>query len=243
MLCFNNSVAKKYSEYIYGKALVVGSFKNNLIPINNNKNNNNVLFISQFRNRKSDSGIVFYNSGKPIYWDDFYSAEKIILPILYNFCKKKNLNLLICGCSTDNELTEINFYKQILNSGDLNYIPRKSNFSAYEAVDNETYVVTIDSTLGYEAIARNKRVAFITIRGELCEIDGVDFSWPNHISKKGPYWTNGYSIDEVERVLNYIIQSSDETWNNEKKLAINNILYHDNNNYIFKKLINTILEK
>ena len=118
-----------------------------------------------------------------------------------------------------------------------------SNYSAYEAVDNVAYVVTIDSTLGYEAIARNKRVAFLTIRGELCEIDGVNFGWPNHITKKGPYWTNSYNLEEVERVLNYIKQTSDEIWNDEKNKSINNILCYDNDNSKFKKLINSILEK
>ena len=245
MFCVNKSIANKYCEYVNGKTISIGSFKNNTIPISlrQKSKNNNVVFISQFRNTKSGNNIMMYNSGKPVFWENFYSAEKILLPILHHFCKKQNRNNLICGCSHENISNEINFYNKIFGSKDWQYIPRTSSHSAYDAIDDASYVVTIDSTLGYEAVSRNKKVAFFTIRGEICGIDGLDFGWPNIISKKGPFWTNCYSYDEVARVLNYIFQSQDEIWNEAKSISINNIMNYDNYNSKFQKLINSILEK
>ncbi len=242
MLCFNDSIAKKYNEYISGKTLSIGSFKNNILPlrVNIKLNTRTVVYISQYR---AQNTLLFYSQGRPIYWSDFYKAEHKFLPLLIDYCFTFNLKLAICGCSHDNFTDEKNFYTQILGSSNWAYIPKKSSLSAYEIIDKHLYIVTIDSTLGYEALIRKKKVAFFPIRSNYTNLSGTTFGWPNNFINCGKFWSHHIDREHVFEILKFTFESNDKTWNDEVDKVENKLLFYDKANTKFKKLINSILEK
>jgi surface carbohydrate biosynthesis protein len=67
--------------------------------------------------------------------------------------------------------------------------------SAYDAVDSTSLSVTIDSTLGYESIARGNKTSVFSVRGTLLGIDDQRFGLPGSLSDVGPFWIN---IPEIE---------------------------------------------
>lgn len=243
MLCFNESIAKKYKEYINGESLIIGSFKNNMVPINTNFfKNNKLVYISQYRRPNPENNILFNTFGREVLWTDFYSKEVKLLPILLEYCNKQKIAFEVCGCESDSVSHEITFYNQIFNSSDWVYIPRTSSFSSYEIIDNASFIVTIDSTLGLEALIRNKRVAFFSDRNLNLPIDESDIKWPNN-NKTGPFWSVHINEKEISRVLDFIFYSSDELWHKEQNFIRDKVLSYDQGNLKFKQLLQNIIEK
>ena len=59
----------------------------------------------------------------------------------------------------------------------------------------------------------------ISIRKEVLTKKGFDldftqfnFGWPYKFNKNGPFWTHSASIDEFERVINFVTNVSDHNW-------------------------------
>ena len=243
MLCFNETVAKKYKQYIAGESIIIGSFKNNMAPIKNNFDlkTKTLIFISQYRKPEKLNSILFYNCGQPIYWNDFFSSEMKLLPLLFEYCQRKKINFAICGCSIENVSDEIKFYNKILGTNKWQYKSKSSEFSSYQIIDESNFVITIDSTLGIEALTRNKRVAFFSCRPKSIGYDDSDILWPNNYCKSGSFWTSEISKEEFERVMNFTIEESDLNWNKRKDNIQNLIMTYDHQNKKFQNLIESIL--
>ena len=108
-------------------------------------------------------------------------------------------------------------------------------------VDESDYLVSIGSSLAYEALSRKKKVAFFPIRKELLirkgfdlDFQEYDFGWPTRFKKKGSFWTHLNDTNEFKRVLDFLINISDQKW---LKL-INNLnddfkIPYDKNNSVF----------
>jgi surface carbohydrate biosynthesis protein len=239
MLCFGNAVGQKYSAYISGNINPIGSFINNMTnKIEAGSQPNSVLFISQYRSPPASYDIpMFYNGDDAIYWDSFYSSEVLILPQLYSFCQERGLNLRICGCSTSNSFSEEQFFKNILGDGGWEYIPRSSGHSSYVHVDQASYIITIDTTLGYEALARGKKVATFAIRGKAINAIDYNFGWPKLLPDNGPFWTNYFSEEEFIRIMNYITTVTDDEWERDRISYTCELMEFDLGNTIFLNLM------
>ena len=79
--------------------------------------------------------------------------------LLKKYCFNYDLKLIILGATNDNP--EKDFYQNILKS-DYIFKGKKGNFSNYKIIDNNDVIVSTYSTLGYEAIAREKKFVFFT---------------------------------------------------------------------------------
>ena len=90
MFVFSKAVGQLYAENIEGRFIPVGAVRNNAIaPVLNSRGVNvtkrEVVFISQWI-KPSSSGPFLERSN--ISWDEFYAAERFVLPLLSNWCKK-----------------------------------------------------------------------------------------------------------------------------------------------------------
>lgn len=227
---FGKSVSLEYSKYIKSKNIEIGSFKNNLVSISPGQSKNKkLLFISQFRTSHINS-------------PDFYCTERILLPLLHKFCETKNINLNILGTRSGNDsITEKNYFSKILKKNKFNFIKKKS-FMSYQLVDLYDMIVFIDSTLGYEAIARNKKVAvFSTRRSDYEDKQGSPFGWPKLINENGFFYTNILSKDEVYRVLNNVFNCSQINWKKKTKKTLNGIIDYNLKNKKFFEVVNKII--
>jgi surface carbohydrate biosynthesis protein len=241
MFCFGDAICKEYSKYIDGNLYSIGSFRNNILKIDTNKQlNSTILFISQFREESKNSNIFMENNKISITREQFYCTETILLPILHSFCKKYRYRLQICGFMSNQTNKEKDYYCKLLNDIDWDFYPRNNMFDSYKLIDNADCVVTVDSTLGYEALARNKKVAFFSCRGKMLNYEGTDFAWPLLIQKKGKFWTDEITIEEFDRIMKYMIKISKHDWIKSHTDITNRIITYDFENKKFVELMKNL---
>jgi surface carbohydrate biosynthesis protein len=222
---YGKTISNEYLKYIKFKPILLGSFRNNFVPISKNKEmKKTVLFISQFR-----KGEHLKNK--------FFNKEAQLLPIIENFCNKKNLKLFIAGCSQTAQQEEKNYFLKIIPSKSWVFLNRKSLLSNFRIIDKYEIIIFIDSTLGYEALARNKKVAVFSSR-KISRLNPTEvFSWSQGIKKKGFFYSNLVSKKEVFRVLNNVSFITKGKWNQK---FVNNFREIMSFNYNNKKLFSII---
>lgn len=235
-LCNNKFFFKNiFEKYILSNFISAGSFKNNfyykkknLIKINKNPSTQNkIAFISQFRLPQNITRAGYdYNK--------FYSTEKFILPKLYNFAKKNNYQLIILGSEWDTK-KEIAFYNNLI--GNVNWVLKKRTLSnlSYYATDDVEFSVFVDSTLGFESLARGNKTISFNFKGKIDPMFdkfGFDF-----LKNRGKFWTNIKSQFEFDRLINYVNRVSPHEWNRDNRKIINKIMSYDPNNKIFQKIL------
>ena len=71
-------------------------------------------------------------------------------------------------------------------------------------------IVNTNSTLGYEALGRDKKVAFFS--RENSPFQDWRFGWPLNYPLKGFFYSNKTSEFEVKRILNNLRNVSQQDW-------------------------------
>lgn len=240
MLTFGKAIGKKYSEYIEGKTYPIGSFKNNIHQLKSKKQLKSVLFLSQYRiPPSSESSPILILDNRQIFWKQFYSAEEFLLPLLRQYCSQNELNLKICMCS-DDQMKEERYFRSLLGHENLELLKKTNLYSSYGKVAVAGFVVFIDTTLGYEALARGKKTAAFTLRGKLIGSSSRNFGWPADLSDNGPFWTNHADEREFKRVMDYITTVSDEEWEQTRQRYIPELMEYDPGNTRFLRLMREI---
>ena len=166
----------------------------------------------------------------------------------YTFKYDKKLNILarpkgpLTKLSNEEEL--LNFCKKELQYKNWEIYSEMTNnqgrsHSNYIKGINSEVIVTIDSTLGYELLARNKRVAFFCIR----DWGGhhLKFGYPKKLKDNGSFWSNNYDVKKYEIILDYLFLNSDKSFYGKNKKIINDISFLDKKNKIFKKTIKNLI--
>ena len=160
----------------------------------------------------------------------------MILPFLAEYAKNKGLQFRIIlnghsrGPSTlKNEKL---YYKNMLGN-DCEFFKWEWHGSGYDAVDSSEVVVSNDSTLGIEAIARGTKAAIFSFRSTVLDLNppSNNYGWPGHYPDEGPFWTNNPSTLSFRRILDHLFTISDEQWRNElEKHGFQEVMQFDPNN-------------
>ena len=102
-------------------------------------------------------------------------------------------------------------------------------------------MICVDSTLGYESISRGNKTAFFSVRNfKNNNLNNCSFCWPKKISKKGFFWTNSYSLKEINRIILNIENVSKKNWNKIYIKNMKDIIIYDKNNKNFTKIMKKI---
>tara|TARA_B100001250_G_scaffold407433_1_gene428183 strand:+ start:1553 stop:2695 length:1143 start_codon:yes stop_codon:yes gene_type:complete len=236
---FGNSIEKLIKKYINVEVIPVGSFKNNQIKIKNKKKKNNeILYISSYRNINLNVVFDKYSSGKKIFYKDVIDSEINLVKFMYDFCKNNNYCLSIAGCSLKNHNKEIKFYKKILPSGNWKFYKRKNLSSNYNLIDEFDVIANCCSTLGYEALGRNCKVAFFS--REMSIYNDWRYGWPENIAKKGYFYSNLISKKEVYRILKNLIKANPSNWKAISIKETKKVMEYDYLNTKLKNLFKSI---
>jgi surface carbohydrate biosynthesis protein len=213
MLVHGSAIGNLYLKYISGKSINIGSLKNNEVKKENNINKGVILFVSQWH-KEPDIGSAFYieADGTPVYWNAFFKADVMVLEFLDKWCVENNKKLLICGRELANPDSEKLFFANRLKICDWEYVKRANNHSAYKLVDTAEIVVFIDSTLGYESIARGKKTASFSCRMSDSRSNFNVFGWPAQLPNNGPFWTNEQNDIEFQRIMSYLNNLNCNDW-------------------------------
>jgi surface carbohydrate biosynthesis protein len=238
MLTFGNVIGREYSKYIEGATHSIGSFKNNLYQSKTQVSLKSVLFLSQYRPPQSrESKPIYMQDNKPIFRKQFYSTEEFLLPLLHQYCLQNKLELKICMCSDDQTNEESNYFRSLLENRNFELTKTRNIYSSYEEVAAAGFVVFVESTLGYEALARGKKTAAFSLRGKLLGAADRNFGWPADLPENGPFWTNYADEREFKRVMDYITTVSDEEWEQTRHRYVPELMEYDPGNTRFLKLM------
>ena len=119
-------------------------------------------------------------------------------------------------------------------------LEKKNRFNGYNKISNYDFFVTNDSTLGYECLARDKRVAFFNNRYLVSKFKNGHkhhYGWPKKLPESGPIWTNSIQINKMEKVLNFMIRANSTQWSHVKKKYINEVIDYSYKNKKLLKLL------
>jgi surface carbohydrate biosynthesis protein len=245
VFCYGDFDKKLMGKVINAKFYKIGSFVGNMIKKNKNKVEKNISYISTYRNLKNDKYDKNSTIGREIDFESFYSTEKIILNFLNNFCKKNKLKFRILGATQQSgHLKEFLFYKKIITGKGWLYVPKINFMSNYIETDYSTIVAFIDSSLGYESLARYNKTAAFCVRGQHLKIKGFQFSSGN-LPKVGPFWSSNLDLKRCEKILNYLLNINQDQWLKIWDKYSDKICKFDPGNKIFFKTLmkNKLIKK
>ena len=212
--------AKQYTQYIQAKPVVTGSLKNNLIGNQIMPTERfDIVYVSQHAPFEiPNSEVKYFFGNKSITAEEFYTIEQKVVRFLAAHSKLTNQSFAVLGKRTDSSQFESEFFTSAASPHKIQFIPRTSETSTYEFCDSASILVTTDSTIGYEFLARGKKVAFLSARIDAIdhvlsqEVHDTDFGFPLGLGTSGPFWTNAANESEFERVIGSVQSMSDAQW-------------------------------
>jgi len=238
MLTHGAITGKEFNRYITGTVEPVGSIKNNIIPVSKVKQNNLLAFLSQWH----DEGL--WMNGKYYSHNEFFKrTDKLVLQILEDYAQNNGKRLVVIPRYTeenDKFKEEKSYYNAILKNG-IEFICPKSQYPSYEAIDQAEVVVSIDSTLGYEAVARGTKTAIFSVRGVLLDLPGFSFGWPGEFPDTGLFWSNIPDHDIFFRILNYLFDVDPTQWEKDNKsIGFSDLMFYGPGNNKLLSIFNKI---
>ena len=225
----------KNSEIFYKKFLKcnnfinLGSFRNNNIKLKKSSEKKDILFLSTYR-------LVNYLNK-----DDSFNIESKIIKIINIFCEKKKIKLFIAPCTIGNHLEEKKFLlSKLPKKHNVRIIRKKSVFDNYSLINKFETIVFPDSTLGYEAIARKKKIVAISCRKEKGKF-ASPFGFPTIKSNNAFFFTNFDTEKEILRVLNNVYSLSQKKWLKNYQTKLNVFMSFNKDNIVLKNTINKLI--
>lgn len=221
----NKYYIPKYQNLINSEFNLLGHFRNNSVKISNTKFHGQFLYISQTWEEKEDIN---------------FHIKLLSFINLYLSRSNKKIHILLRR-TTKNKLLkdEIDFYKKIFQSNCvLHQIDEWKK--KYKLIDNYENIIFTLSTMGYEAIARKKKVAIFTPK----TINGLRFhpGWPAPYQKKINFFsTQNLTYNSVKKVLQNINNCSQTNWNKNYYSVIQDWLHYDDKNHSLEKVINNLI--
>ena len=200
-----------------------------------------IIHISNF-----PTGLNFYaNKHHSHHQDKRVKNEIFFLNILANFCKKKKLKLFILPklITSEEGHLERKYYDYLLKSHNFQYLSKEHRHASYRKIDGARFVTSINSSFGLEALSRGIKVGFFFIfKSSFENVYVSDILWPSKIKKRGPFWTNINSKNEILRVLNYLFLSNNKVWKKNYDLFDPSLIMFDYKNSKLKKLLLNLLK-
>ena len=210
----------QYSQYIQSRSIVTGSLKNNMIGSQIRPTERfDIVYVSQHAPFEIPSSEVrFYFGEQSISASEFYAIEQKIVCFLAERTIRLHQSFAVLGKRTDSSPFEREYFVSAAKPAPIHFIPRTSDVSTYEFCNSASLIVTADSTVGYEFLARGNKVVFLSGRIKavddnlLGESSDTDFGFPLELGESGPFWTNTANDSEFEHVIRSVQSMSDAQW-------------------------------
>lgn len=222
---FNKYFLKKYQKVINSKYHILGSLKNNIVKVSKTKTSKDFLFISQFQKQDKKSQL--------------FQENLLNFINLYLIKSNKKLHIILRYKDFLSQRDEVEFYKKIFQSNCIFQKTLKWEKS-YQILDKFENIIFMFSTLGYEAIARKKKVAIFPPK----KLNNLKFyfGWPSPIKKEYSFFlAKKITYNEIERVLNNINNCSQVHWNRKYYKTLKDQMYLNKNNTKLRKIILKLL--
>ncbi|MDC0914942.1 hypothetical protein OAQ31_00040 [Candidatus Pelagibacter sp.] len=220
------------------KSILIGSVLNNY---NNEKKiekyKNSILFISQFRENKNN--YFQTNTGKIFKYENFMKADRFGFEVFLNYCKlrKKKLYVLFATRTKAKIKKEIEFYKN-KKTNNLIFLKSTKKHYGYKVTQYFNKIFFVNSTLGFECLARNKKCFFLNVRNRFLRFKYINFSIP----KNGPNWCNSLDQKIIFNKIDKFMGLEDSQIPKIYEKYFPNIIYYDKDNLKLKFFLNNIFK-
>ena len=235
-IVLNKYFIPKYNKLVKSNYRVFGHFRNNSVKIKKTKFKNQFLLISQVHESKS-SGIDHLTTNFHL------RLLKFVNRYLSNTDKKIHI-LMRRAKKNPRYNIEVDFYKKIFNSNCIFHESAKWK-KKYELLDKFENIIFTYSVMGYEAIARKKKVAIFSpnkiynfVLPNKFIASKYHFGWPAPYKKEYNFFsTRNLTYKEVARVLKNVNNCNQSNWNKKYYPLIKDQLAYDKNNEKLRNLI------
>jgi surface carbohydrate biosynthesis protein len=251
-LCFGRPEPAYFADIIRTTFIPHGSLRANAYAVLRKHQHrdelvNGIGFIVSFPNRQSIPGESIAGNQEPfmrirsrvLTYQEYFSFDAVVARAISAVCKQRNLRFSIIGKRSEQTSPEIQYFRDCVD--DQIDVLTHTKGDGYEVAERFRYLVTIDSTLGYEMRALGKPVAFLGNRLRYVNVADRDltFGFPLNLSADGPYWSSATTEPEIVRFLHRWIESvvSQETQKDSFEL-----MHLDPGNTQLRGLIRTALE-
>lgn len=228
MCTFNKITGEKYKKFIKGENFVSGSILGNEKKISNLKKNI-LVYVSLYR---------------PPERRKIPTEERTFLKIIEKYCTEKKIKMIIL-CKfykgTIKGRQEYSFYKNNINQNSIIILndPKRETF---KILDQSKLIVNIGSTLGFEALARKKRVALCHPYPLKDKKRGKKrFGYLSKKSKNGFFWHVGISEKNIFKLFDRVINTSNSKWLSILKKNNEEVIYYDFKNFLLKQKLKKFL--
>lgn len=175
--------------------------------------------------------------------NQYHRPEFFIFQSLKEFCKFKKINLILLSKQKKDKIWYKYFDHDKIIFADT--LKRKKR---YEFLNNFYLFVFISSTLGFEYLAKKKKVLCLPFFSKKkrfeTNIEYMNIGYPKKYPLEGFFWTNSTSKKMILKKLNKIFCISDANWLNVlKKTKYKNLMSYDQKNKTLKRIINRVLDE
>jgi surface carbohydrate biosynthesis protein len=208
-----------FESHIQTQTLITGNIKNNAMEITSAVEPKfDIVFMSQhapFELVNREEVMYLNNASIPI--RSFYEIESVVAGFLAKYCQEHLLRFAVSGKREAEDVFERQFFEKAIGRVPFTFLPRTNAHSSYVNGLSSRVVVVIDSTIGYELLARGKKVAFFSARmfdplTNQSELKDSFFGYPGRYPVEGPFWTNKPDHNEYARILDSLLRMTDTEW-------------------------------
>ena len=244
LFVWSKGMKKLMQKNITGKYFISGSFFNNEVPKINLKNlKNKLVFVSQYRTfkryNKNDTKKTIRNEyhGLKFSWEQFYSADLDVADKLKKYCLNKNITFEVIGSSIYDKENEKLFFESRLGKDNWKFIESSQEKRGIFLTATAKYIITIDSTLGYECLSRGQRVGFFSVRPKYLKTNYARFGWPLNLEEEGKCWTTNNTTEDFNRIMNFLVNEDDNEWQKILNYDLKDLVFYNQKNSIYKNFL------
>ena len=224
ILSYNKHVGEKFKTFLHGEIMPIGSFRSNFNLKKNLNKKYDFLYISIFR----DPNCMFDTHFK-------------LLKTMNEYFSSKKEKLYVLGSLGTTPNKEKLFYDKYLKDTDYVFIPRGKKRPTYDIVDQSNIILTVESTLGYEAFARGNKVAYFSIRKDSYPDNTAKFGWPANKEDNGPFWVNSTDLITFKKIINFLENINQNEYSKILKDHTSDLIEYDEGNKKFNEIVNKII--
>jgi len=231
MFVFNKGIGEQYKKYVKGEIIPIGSVINNNFKLNPS-DDKSVAYISSFSNYDRRWKSFGYYTLRE-------EANNRIFRLLSSYCSDKKIKLKVIARKQGSDgKEEKNFYMNI-NKNCIFIEKDNIKHNTYKILDESNLIINIDSTLGYESLARGKKTLFLHCRGYFLK-ENVPFGWPYNFKNEGFFWCNNFNKSKILKLVDRLYNLSQKKWDKISLNYKNKLMIYDYNNKLLKKFFRKI---
>ena len=168
-------------------------------------------------------------------------SHKLIYRSLDKFLANTNYSLLIIGngISTIEKELERKFLRSVFLNCKFRVEFFRMGGDSYRHLGSNKWIVTGQSTLGYESLITSVPVGFF--HPEAAIYNGRDFDATSNLGSSGLFWSRSDDPQEHNRIFTYLDTVSDEQWEHDSGWIRDQLMVYDYGNTKIRTYVEGVL--